>query len=211
MTAMTYRFDARGDIRDQALTCETVVLSEDACQGLVDSTLSSCTLKLAQKSSRWPIVIVGTTVVDSDVIAVKRQKDDRLFKARFINCRFHGVFSGVDFGRSHNVERDGDFGGVEGCDFTDATLDGCRFFNVDASSLRLPHWPHVVLLDFAQRAADVAAMKWPGQLGNYMRVCADQPASLRVAVIHVPSITKLIACTEEQAREAFERFGGVVM
>lgn len=206
---MANHTDESGYIRDQSLSGETVLLSERDCRGLVGSVFASGTLRLAQ--SKYGPTIVQSTVKDSEVIAVKRQKDYRLFKARFINCRFHGVFSGVDFGRSHNVERDGDFGGVEGCDFTDATLDGCRFFNVDASSLRLPHWPHVVLLDFAQRAADVAAMKWPGQLGNYMRVCADQPASLRVAVIHVPSITKLIACTEEQAREAFERFGGVVM
>jgi hypothetical protein len=208
---MTYELDARGDIRSQVLVGETVVLSEDECHGIVDSKLTACALKLAQKSSRWPIVIVRTTVVDSDVVAVKRQKDDRLFQARFINCRFRGVFSGIDFGQSHNVARDGDFGGVEGCDFTEAKLDGCRFFNVDVSSLRLPRWPHVVLLDFAQRAAEVAAMKWPGTLGNFMRICADQPVSLRVAVIYTPSLTKLVGCTEEQMREAFEQFGGVVV
>ncbi|WP_457337788.1 hypothetical protein [Rhizobacter sp. P5_C2] len=168
-------------------------------------------MKLAQHSSQWPIVILRTTIADCDVVATKHQRDFALFKARFINCRFHGVYSGIDFGRSHNTERDGDFGAIEGCDFTDATLDGCRFFNTDASSLRLPGWPHVVLLDFARRTADVAAMTWPGELGKYMRICADQPASVRAGVIHIPSIAKLVACTEEQAREAFEKFGGVVM
>jgi hypothetical protein len=208
---MTYQLDEAREIRCQDLLGETVVLSEADCRGLRDCNFSAGTLKLAQRSKKWPIMIVRTIVKDSEVIAVKAQKDDRLFKARFINCRFHGVFSGIDFGRSHNVERDGDFGGIEGSDFTDATLDGCRFFNVDVSTLRLPRWPHVVLLDFAQRAADVAAMKWPGELGKYMRICAEQPGSLRAAVIHIPSIAKLVACTEEQAQEAFDKFGGVVM
>jgi hypothetical protein len=206
---MTYQLDATGAIRGQDLTGDTVVLADDKCSALVKSTLTGGVLKLAQPKKAGRLVM--STLKGCSIDAVKPQRDHDFFFARFINCRFHGVFSGIDFGRSHNVERDGDFGRVEGCDFTDATLDGCRFFNVDAASLRLPRWPHVVLLDFAQRAADVAAMKWPGQLGNYMSVCADQPVSLRVVVIHIPSIAKLMACTEEQAKEAFEKFGGVVM
>jgi hypothetical protein len=119
------------------------------------------------------------------------------------------MFSGIDFGRSDNVERDGDFGNIEDCDFTEATLDGCRFFNVDAATLRLPPWPHVVLPDFGKRASEVAAFTWPGELGRYMRICADQPESVRASVIHVPSFAKLIACTEEQVRESLEKFGGL--
>lgn len=202
---MTYQLDQSGYIRNQKLAHETVVLSEKECHGLVSSMFVSGTLRLAQP--KYSPVIVQSTVMDSDVIAVKRQKDYRFFKARFVDCRFHGVFSGVDFGRSYNTEVDGDFGGVEGCDFTDATLDGCRFFNVDASTLRFPAWPHVVLHDLVKRAQDVAAATWPGKLGEYMRICADQPDSMRVSVIHVPSVAKLVACTEEQVRVALEKIG----
>lgn len=206
---MTYQLDATDAIRNQILVGDTVVISDHNCRALIRSTLTAGVLAFAQANKASGLVM--STLTECVVDARKPQRDSDFFAARFINCRFHGVFSGIDFGRSHNVDRDGDFGAVEGCDFTDATLDGCRFFNVNTSSLRLPHWPHVVLPDFAQRAADVAAMKWPGELGNYMRVCADQPASLRLAVIHIPSIAKLVACTEEQARDAFEQFGGVEM
>ncbi|HVX91238.1 MAG TPA: hypothetical protein VHC20_06485 [Candidatus Paceibacterota bacterium] len=206
---MTYQLDVTRKIRDQHLTGETVVLSErdNDCHGMVGCTFSSGTLKLARQLSKWPVGILSTVVTDSDVVAVKPQKAYQLFRAHFINCKFHGVFSGVSFGRSPRTEFDGDFGGIENCDFTDATLDGCRFFNVDASTLRLPEWPHVVLHDFNQRAHDVAATTWPGKLGQYMRICADQPESLKVSVIHVPSIAGLVACTEEEIREAFKKFG----
>lgn len=204
---MTYQLDEKGEIRAQHLLGETVILSEKDCRGLRDSTLTSGTLKLAQRSSKWPIIIVRSTVKDSEVIAVKDQKGDRLFQARFINCRFHGLFSGVDFGSTDRSQLGEDFGGAEGCDFTDATLDGCRFFNVDASTLRFPAWPHVVLHDFAKRTQDVVAATWPRRLGQYMRVCADQPESMRVSVIHVPSVAKLVGCTEQQVREAFEKIG----
>lgn len=144
-------------------------------------------------------MILRSTVTDTDVIAAKRQQDYPLFKARFVNCRFHGVFSGIDFGA------------VEGCDFTDATLDGCRFFNTDVASPRFPRWPRVVLLDPYRRAADVAAIEWPARLGKYMQICTDKPASVSAAVMHIPSLARLVGCTEEHAREAFEKFGGVVM
>ncbi|MFM2057812.1 MAG: hypothetical protein RLY71_2197 [Pseudomonadota bacterium] len=210
---MTYQLDAARRIRDQHLTGETVVLSESAndCHGLVGCTFSSGTLKLNQKSSRWPIVIVGTTVVDSDVIAVKRQKDDRFFTTRFINCRFHGIFSGIDFGRGHRPELHEDFGTVEDCDFTEAMLDGCRFVNTDVSTLKLPRYEHAVLIEPYKRAADVAPIAWPGHLGQYMKICTDKPESFKALVIHIPSLARLVKCTEDEVKAALEKFGGVVM
>lgn len=206
---MAYELDLRGDIRDQKLAHETVVISEKECHGLVNSMFVSGTLRLAQP--KYSPVIMQSTVVESDVIAVKRQRAYNLFQARFINCRFHGVFSGVDFGRAHDVERDGDFGGIESCDFTDATLDGCRFVNVDVSTLRFPSWPHVVILEPHKRAADVAAMQWPGQLGIYMQGCTSRPESFKATVLHVPTLALLVKCNEEEIRAAFEKFSGLLM
>lgn len=183
------------------------MLSENACHGLIDCTFTSGTLKLAQ--SKGAASILRTIVKDSDVIAVKRQRDYRLYRARFFNCRFHGVFSGIDFGRADDTEFFGDFGAVEGCDFTDATVDGCRFFNVDVSTLRLPTWPHAVLLEPHKRLADVARFEWPGLLGKYMEI--KEPESVKAVVMHIPSLTRLVQCTEEEIKVALEKFGGVVM
>jgi hypothetical protein len=207
--SMTQRLNEAGEIRGYDLVGETVTLAENECRGLIACTFLSGTLRLAQ--SKGAVSILLTTVKDSDVVAAKRQKDYPLFQARFVNCKFHGLFSGVSFGRTDRSELREDFGDVEGCDFTEATLNGCRFFNVEVSTLRLPAWPHVVLHDFAKRAQNVAAMTWPGELGRYMRICADQPASVKASVIYVPSFAKLVACTEEQVREAFDKFGGLQM
>jgi hypothetical protein len=210
---MTYQLDAVGKIRDQRLIGETVVLSESDkdCHGLVGCTFSSGTLKLARQSSKWSVGILNTTVADSEVIAVKRQRDYALFEARFINCRFHGIFSGIDFGRSHNTERDGDFGAIENCDFTNATLDGCRFVNADVSTLTFPRNGHAVLIEPFRRAADVAAITWPGHLGKYMEICTSRPESFKALVMHLPSLAHLVRCTEGEAKEALQKFGGVVM
>lgn len=208
---MMCQLDQASEIRGQHLSGETVSLSEEDCRGVRDSTFSNGTLKLAPLSAKWPIIIVRSTVIDSDVIAVKKQKNFQLFQARFINCKFFGVFSGIDFGRAHDVERDGDFGGIESCDFTEAILDGCRFVNVDVSTMRFPARRHGVLLNPSTRYADVAAMQWPGQLGLYMAACTDRPDSFKASVMHIPSLTKLVKCSEEEIRSAFATFGGIEM
>jgi hypothetical protein len=204
---MTYQLDEASEIRGHDIVGETVVLSENECRGLIDCTFSSGTLKLAQSKGAASILL--TTVKESDVIAVKRQRDYPLFQARFVSCRFHGVFSGIDFGHKEDSEFHEDFGAVEGCDFTDATVDGCRFFNVDVSTLRLPAWPHAVLLEPHKRLADVARFEWPGLLGKYMEI--KEPESVKAVVLHIPSLARLVHCTEEQVQEALEKFGGVVM
>lgn len=206
---MTYQLNPSGYIRDQSLVDGTVVLSENDCRGLVDCTFASGTLRLAQSKGRP--VIVHSTITDSDVVAVKRQRDYPLFDARFIGCTFFGTYSGIDFGHSDRRDDHGDFGCVERCDFTQATLDGCRFFNVDVSTLRLPRWPHVVIEEPHTRAADVRAMSWPGHLGEYMDICTNKPSSLKASVIHVPTLVHQVRCTESEAREAFEKFGRVLM
>lgn len=204
---MSYQLDATGAIRDQALVGDTVVLSDDNCRALVKSTLTGGVLKLAQPKKAGGLVM--STLKDCLVDAVKPQRDSNFFTARFINCRFHGIFSGIDFGRGNRAELHQDFGAVEGCDFTNATLDGCRFFNADIASLKLPRYEHAVLLEPRTRVADAAAIEWPGLLGRYMQL--DEPEAVKALVMHIPSLARLVKCTEDEVKTALTKFGGVAM
>jgi hypothetical protein len=62
-------------------------------------------------------------------------------------CRFKGSFSGNDFGFRANLFDREKAGGVEDCDFSEAGLNGCRFFNCDMSTIRLPLWPCFSFMD----------------------------------------------------------------
>jgi hypothetical protein len=209
MTAMTYQLDATDAIRDQVLVGDTVLLSDDNCRSMIRSTLTGGVLKFGQPKKAGGLVM--STLNDCLVDAGKPQRDSNFFTARFINCRFRGVFSGIDFGRGDRTELHEDFGTVEGCDFTAATLDGCRFLDVDVSTLKFPQHDHAVLLDPSRRAVDVAAVQWPGVLGKYMEICTNKPASFKASVMHIPSLARLVRCTEGEVREALQKFGGLVM
>jgi hypothetical protein len=206
---MSYQLDAAGAIREQALVGDTVVMSDDNCTALVKSTLTGGVLKLAQPKKAGRLVM--STLRDCLVDAVKPQRDRDFFLARFVNCRFHGVFSGIDFGRGHRPELHEDFGTVEDCDFTEATLDGCRFVHVDVSTLKFPQHDHAVLLEPYKRAADVGAVEWPGVLGKYMEICTSKPDSFKATVMHIPSLARLVQCTEDEVRVALQKFGGIAM
>jgi hypothetical protein len=205
---MSYRLDATGAIREQTLVGDTVVLSDDNCRALVKSMLTSGVLRFAQPKKAGGLVM--STLRDCQVEAIQPQRDSNFFTARFINCRFHGVFSGIDFGRMDGTELHEDFGTVEGCDFTDATLDDCRFINVDTSTLKFPRRDHAVLLEPSKRAADVPAIAWPGHLDRYMQICTEKRESLKALVMHLPSLARLVQSTEDEVKDALQEFGGVL-
>lgn len=206
---MGYQLDARRHIRDQSLAGESIILSEGDCAGFVESSLTDGTLKLAQ--SKGAAIISLGTFRNCHVVAVKRQRDFDFFSARFISCKFEGTYSGISFGSEDRGEPLYDFGTVEHCDFTQAVLDGCRFVNVDVSTLKFPGLPHVVILNPYTRAGEVAALDWPGHLGKYMEICTNKPESVKASVLHIPSLARLVQCTEDEIKAAFEKFDGLQM
>lgn len=206
---MTHQIDATGAIRDQALLGDTIVVSDDTCRAFVNSRLASGVLKLAQPKKAGALVM--STFQNCVIEAVKMQRDTNFFTARFVDCRFRGLFSGVDFGHTGGAELGQNFGSVEGCDFSDATLDGCRFINVDVSTLKFPRHDHAVLINPSSRSADVSAANWPGSMGKYMEIVTAKPPSFKATVMHIPSLTSLVQCSEEELKSALRRFGGIAM
>lgn len=204
-----------GLISDQSLEEKTIVMSEAEgdCDTFVNSTLTCGTLKFAE--SRGWSATGGSTFIDCEIIAVKRRKNTQFFDTRFIRCHFKGTFFGVDFGHLENqappFERD-EFGRAEHCDFSQARLDGCRFFNTDISTLKFPGWPHVVIPDPHSRAQEIDKVSWPGTFAGYMKICTTHGrVSPSASVIYAPTLAKMEGCTPEEIRTAFEHFGGVLM
>lgn len=64
--------------------------------------------------------------------------DFRWASTNLSNCKFFGNLVRNDFGtRIRRIE----WGKCIECDFSDAILDGCSFFNVDMNRIQLPAWP----------------------------------------------------------------------
>jgi hypothetical protein len=123
-------------------------------------------------------------------------------------CAFHGRFVGNDFG--HWPEDLGSHGGIEGGDFSTATLDGCRFVGCNMHTIRLPRWPCFTLLDPVKRVKELQGARWPGKLDIWVDALADDPPTTAAVVEFAPRLAKNYECSEVELKEALANLNGVV-
>jgi hypothetical protein len=119
------------------------------------------------------------------------------------------VLSGCDFGRwpeDNNAD-----GGIERCDFSAATLDGCRFIECEAASLTFPRWPSFTILDPKRRIHEIAAMHWPGKVSSLVESFDYYPDQTVAVSLSAKRIAKKYEVAEEQIREVVTKLEGVIL
>ncbi|MCE9530723.1 MAG: hypothetical protein K8T89_06300 [Planctomycetes bacterium] len=101
--------------------------------------------------------------------------DSCTFKGKYYNCRF-----GMD---SQQCDLQA---GLRNCDFTNASLNLCSFFNCTPNDLRLPGWPHVTIFYPSKNAADFTDLKsdpWLARLQYSMENAGD----IIALTYHIPT------------------------
>ena len=153
---------------------EVIEIGDDLPKGLLSCTLERCHLKISVKAGGPSIY--RSKLVDCTIDVKEKMRDTRLpkfFDADYDRCKFIGHFSGVDFGRSPWPDPLTDemdtYGELIDCDFTEATLDLCRFFNADVSKQRFAPWPQFVIPADGYDQAMKLERIWPGKLGIHIQ------------------------------------------
>ena len=173
-------------------------------------TLRHCTLVISV-ATRWLHLLSGQ-LVDCTIQAKSELKNLRWARMGLMGCRFKGRFTGNDFGfREDSIDK-WRLGGVTDCDFSEARLDACRFYNCDMKTIQLPRWPCFTILDPVRRAAELARLEWPGLFGPVViEGLAEQEASVVALTYHAPTVAERLDTTAEELRTVLERISGVVM
>ncbi|NMO17903.1 hypothetical protein HPC49_16085 [Pyxidicoccus fallax] len=143
-------------------------------------TLRRCQLVI--DVPRSALTIDGARLIDCTIDVKTALAEFRWEKARLKGCRFTGLMIGNDFGRWPTAQHP-ELGGIEDCDFTDASLDGCRFFGCDVSTLRFPSWPCFTVFDPVPRSRELTALPWPGPVGAVFKAIARSPPSLSAVTL----------------------------
>jgi hypothetical protein len=169
-------------------------------------TLRHCTLVL--KIAARNLIIPQARFVDCTFEARRELKNFRWNHAHLKGCRFTGRFSGNDFGSWPSNPHEGS---IEECDFSEARLDGCRFFACDLRTLRFPSWPCFTILEPARRWRELIALPWPGDIGpiNVKGFSKDSPTAVAVTY-SAPELAKRSGTTPEAIRAVLEKLDGVV-
>ncbi len=196
---------------NRELEGERLELSKGAIYWLGPNiTLRRCTVVLSVASRS--LSLVSGQLSDCTIEAKSELKNARWTKMGLKGCRFKGRFTGNEFGFREEYLDTWRLGGMEGCDFSEARLDGCRFHGCDMKTVRLPRWPCFTLMDPRAHAAELGRLEWPGL---FKRVIIDslteQPESSVAETWYAPTVAKLVDTTAEELQAVLEGLPYVVM
>ncbi|MDY7225108.1 hypothetical protein [Hyalangium rubrum] len=168
-------------------------------------TLRDCTLVL--RGAARNLIIPQARFIDCTFEARRELKNFQWRHAHLKGCRFTGRFRGNDFGEWPSSPGEAS---VEGCDFGEAQLDGCRFLGGDVRTLRLPRWPCFTLFDPVRRWRELSALQWPGDIGSIVvEGFAEEPPSTMALTFFAPELAKRRGTTPESIKAVLEQLDGV--
>jgi uncharacterized protein YjbI with pentapeptide repeats len=168
-------------------------------------TLRGCTLVLDMSARN--LIIPQARFIDCTFIFRRELKNFRWEGAHLQGCRFKGRLYGNDFGEWPFSPG---CGSITDCDFSEASLYGTRFLSCDVHTLRFPSWPCFTLFDPRQRATELAALTWPGSIGEIVIAGLAKDPPTTVAVTYsATELAKKYGGTPEDIRAALEKLDGV--
>lgn len=152
-------------IRDQRIEGEHLVLNAGEINYL-GPNLELCNCKVEIKVPTKDLVVSQVSMINCEIVFPKKTINYDWYRTKFGDCKFTGWISGHDFGYSPKVRNS--IGEVVNCDFTEAILDGCRFYKVEVKDVRLPRWPCFAVLNPFQ---EITRMRIEG--GPVLKAMAD--------------------------------------
>jgi len=194
--------------RDREVRGEKIdIKSDDAYYLGPDLVLRDCTLVM--RTNARAFTLTRAQLIGCTVEAKKKLNGVPWYRARLKGCSFTGSFAGCDFG--YWPEAGGPDGAIEDCDFSGATLDGCRFIGCDAATLSFPSWPCFTVLNPHQRAAELGKHQWPGTVGVIVQTFPMYPPSTTAVTLLATSELKNSGASESEFRAMLEKIDGIIL
>lgn len=196
--------------KDREIVGERIELTKGPLYWLgPDLMLRDCTVIIS--AARRSVTLMSGQLINCTIQVKGEMKALRWAPMTLKGCRFKGLFTGNDFGFREDLDERRKLGGIEDCDFSEARLNGCRFFNCDMSTIRLPRWPCFTFLDARQHAAELGRREWPGSFGSVIKTVCDPPKGTVASAWHAPTVAEKMDTTVEELRAALERAPGIFM
>jgi hypothetical protein len=193
------------ELRDQTLREQTIVADGKDMLYLGPSlALERCKIVL---STTWrALVVTGVQFLDCEIVAKKKFTRYQWDRAAFRDCRFSGTFSGNDFGPWPDVDFEAS---AKSCDFTSATLDGCRILGDASRTNRFPAWPCFTIFDPVSRLEELRKVTWPGETSTLINSFEMYGKEVTSVTFHFPTLIKTFKTGEEELRRALTQAGDV--
>jgi len=194
------------NLRDQKIERSTILLMPGELTGLGPAlTLQNC--RITCRTTARELVLIDTEMQQCIFVAKKKITGYKFLRARFYDCALEGTYSGCDFGK--RLENYNNMGDVARCDFTNARLDACRFFNCSLDGMKFSTSATNIVLIHPNRTAFIGkAENLPVGLRIYLKVANNQPPDCTALVDEVELAAKRLRVSPKELLEfASERLG----
>ena len=194
------------DINNQSLQGETInIASKENFVLRNGSVLRDCQIT-NRATSRY--LLFARSVIEGGSFSTKV----RLSEVIWLDMKLHGVsfkgkFVGNDFGtRAETYEN---LGEIRDCDFTEASVHYCRFFNCDIASNKFaPN--HLIMPRNSTTSNALLTLSWPEQFRGLAGIFAEHIDDLSFDTVDISLLAKEEKTTEGEIRQAFGRVEGIV-
>lgn len=192
-------------LNDRTVQGETVSIDQKSVYFLGPNlTLRDCTVVIAIPGS--DLILAASRFESCRIGAKKKLSGVTWHNVFFSGCSFAGVFHGCEFGHT----ADGDpGGGLERCDFSEATLDTCGFHNVDVADVTFPAWPGFTVIQPRAHAAAIQAAPWPGKSRVVGEVLAECEPEITAVSYDASAVAKRYSVSEDALRTAVSAISDV--
>jgi hypothetical protein len=154
-------------LRDCQISREEISLSRGEVHSLGPHlALFECNLRVKVSA---PELIVSGLHMDGGALDQDRLLRDFHFEhAKFNRVKFFGHFEGCDFGSWETSQGPS----ITECDFSKASLDGCRFLNCNPHNVRFPSWPFFAL-SAPSTLSSVELIDFPAHLRRRIKISSE--------------------------------------
>ena len=147
-------------------------------------TLQDCDLSIS--CSLRGIILKDVDLVDCRIVAKKPLRNwQHWCGVRVRNCTFIGEYIGNDFG---HWEDQSEFGSIEACDFSQASLHECRLFDCEVSTMTFASWPTFIITDPCGHKKESLAAKWPKEFEMWAELAFDEDSIVGAAIYNADRI-----------------------
>ncbi|WP_051560333.1 pentapeptide repeat-containing protein [Marinobacterium jannaschii] len=143
--------------------------------------------KIESRVGSRSLSISGARFLGGEFHAKRKLSNVKFLGGKFENVKFFGSYKGCDFGYWDCWN---EYGRMKECDFSDATLDQCRFINVDMEGIKLPKCSTICIIDPIGNSSTISSMDWPDELRIIKKVVLSETPECSAIIYNVDALLK---------------------
>lgn len=187
-------------LQEQVLEDKEIVLTND-CVNFLGPKLTAKNCRFILRSTARGIVVSNPKLVSCQIEAKKKLVNFREWcKAKISDCTFQGKFFSNEFGHWPPFSN---FGSISNCNFENAILHGCRFWNCDISKMKFPCWPCFTFIEPLRHRETLEAVLWTADQQFSIDFILDPEVNkgLSAACYYAPEFVKDDGGSEEELKD----------